>query len=1460
MGYKRGLRKIYTKNIFRSVKKTKLRFFSILLMTLLGAAVFVGIISAGPNMRHAMDKPLERFNREHIAISSPLGIYPEDREIIEAHEGVELLEYQRTGDFFLNDEDHIVRLVSVTENIAQAQIEEGRLPNEVGEIALDILAQEREGYKIGQKVQITPDDEEQEDAEESGDISVDIENPVEKNTLQTEDFTIVGFVNHVQFFMPDNRGASLIGDGSVDYFALVTADSFTKSRPDQILLTVDSLQGLDTSDKKYKEHEIEEVETIQALFADRPLEIEETVKGDSLKELDQARQEVEDAWNELEDADRKLQDAKADLEAGWKEYEEGVETFRKEISDAEREITDGESDLADAYVKLEDGEKAYREGLATYQTGLQSLEEGENKLKESREILDKQWQTLRDGKKQLSEEGISRDTLPGLFQDLETAERNINQGLNEVEAGYQEIPEAYRSMPIADIETERTQLINQREELLRQEEQLRNLQNTRQELVRNLEELTQARAEIEAGLVEGMTIEDFLESEKQIAAGLQEIDQEIPDIPKAKQAIDQALEQIDTALVSLPEALENWRSLAGNLEQVEQGMAEVEASLQEAREKLETLDPETQTEEYQTLLGTITALEAERNGLEEQKGALANGILQIQDATGVSTQEALSAKISTLSTQRDELLIQREKLLTLEETRKNLLIQQESVLQAREEIERNLPSGMTLEAFLAAPDEISAGIKQIDQQVPDIPASLQQIAQGLEKIDDGIERLGTLIDGRKELDAARAELSTGQEQTRSSRAQLEEAEKALIELESGEKQLNEAEASYQEGAQEIERSRQTLAEADAELQAAQAEIAEGRQAYEDGKVALKDAREAWEEGKASGQKELDDAKEDLESGQAEYEDGLKTYQEEREEALPKLHDAEEAIAKGQAELEDIQIPSYQISGRYNDMAISTSIGNASNIEALTGIFSTVFYLIAMLVTLTTISRMVEEERTEIGTLKAIGLQERFISGKYLIYAFLSSSIGSILGIVLGYFVLMPIIYHAYTSGFYFILPTEYTYKFWHPLLAYFIGGGLTLFSAWFSVKYTFRAKAAQLMRPKPPAKGNRILAERITPLWNRLGFMAKVTLRNLTAKKSRMFMTLLGVLGSTALIVMGFGLRSSIASMVDKQYNDLRRFQILVSFDSEGDTEELMHIIEEVSSAKTGIYQSRASFQDAEGIRTDFVYNVLFDEEMYQELAPLRNRLNGERVSLSSDQVLITERFYDVIDEEKGELLAIRNQMGYTQEARLGDEVEAYVGNMMYVSPTYHREISGEEAKINSWLIRTGEDVDEAKLVNQLQALDAVMFVSTMEDASSAVDDLQSSLGIVVITLIIISALLTYVVLLNLTNLNVSERLREISTIKVLGFHNKEVTQYIYRETIILTAIGILIGFGGGKILHFMICFALSPSGILIDPYLNPWAYILSAIIVASFALVVMFLIHRQLKRIDMVEALKEPD
>ncbi|MEK3795970.1 FtsX-like permease family protein [Paenibacillus sp. FSL R7-0204] len=557
--------------------------------------------------------------------------------------------------------------------------------------------------------------------------------------------------------------------------------------------------------------------------------------------------------------------------------------------------------------------------------------------------------------------------------------------------------------------------------------------------------------------------------------------------------------------------------------------------------------------------------------------------------------------------------------------------------------------------------------------------------------------------------------------------------------------------------------------------------------------------------------------------------------------LPKVYVADRTINPGYAEYKD----------------------NADRLSAIASAFPVFFFLIAALVSLTTMTRMVEEQRLQIGTLKALGYGAMDIMTKFLVYGTLASLSASVVGLAVGFTFFPDLIYNAYSS-LYNLPDVIKSFYLDYAVVSILVALVCTTMTAMIASRVELRSNASVLMRPKAPKSGQRILLERFTFLWRRLSFVQKVTARNLFRYKQRMFMTVIGVAGCTALILTGFGLKDSIGSIAERQFGGIMKYSALVALHDNAtasDQASYKELIEQ-ETAVTGTLNvlQEAMTARAKGVNDQEVrIFVPSDTAELASFVNLKDRSTGKPHVLSDGGAVITEKLAKLYDVAPGDTLTLLDSNNEPFQVKVAAVTENYVLHYVYMTPAYYTEVFGKEPVYNTQLlIYSGKDTRwESAFGEKLTANGQVALVSFSSGVGEAFEETMDSMDIVIVVLIVSAAALAFVVLYNLTNINVSERVRELSTIKVLGFYDKEVTLYIYRENILLTLLGILSGSALGVILHRFVLSTAELDATMFAPLIKWQSYIYAALLTILFSGIVMAFMHIKLKRIHMIEALK---
>lgn len=757
--------------------------------------------------------------------------------------------------------------------------------------------------------------------------------------------------------------------------------------------------------------------------------------------------------------------------------------------------------------------------------------------------------------------------------------------------------------------------------------------------------------------------------------------------------------------------------------------------------------------------------------------------------------------------------------------------------------------------------QLKMGQSQLGQQKSELAPKLvqgQQLAKALQQI-SGLDPEGIPEEQRQELLSAAqaADPKLGAATAGFMEGALDGAalQKAVNAFQSG---LNEASLQLVNAQQKLHASRAELKEGQAKLREAERQLVQGE-------ASLKQGTEELAAAKQAGEAKLADAKAELSEGQEEYQEGLKKFNEEKVKAEREIADGEKEVAEGQKELDQLELPKVYVMDRSVNPGYTEYSDNADRLSSIATAFPVFFFLIAALVSLTTMTRMVEEQRLQIGTLKALGYSNRDVMKKFLVYSTLASVAASAAGLAIGFTLFPAIIYDAY--GALYNLPDVRT-RFYlsYSIISIVVAVLCTTMTAYVATRVELRSNASVLMRPRAPKNGSRIWLERVPWVWNRLGFIGKVTARNLFRYKQRMFMTVCGVAGCTALILTGFGLKDSIGDIAPLQYGKIMQHQATVVFqDDNGDSSMLEDYNKRIADTPeiTGILNvtQEAMTATAPGVNAqDVSLFVPQSPEEIDSFIVLKSRGQEKTQSLTDDGAIITEKLAKLFDLKIGSTFTVQNSDNDPYEIRVAGITENYAMHYVYMTPLYYEEIFDGTPEVNSQLLTYDNNNHDPQWEDQLgetlTASQRVAMVSFTSGVSNAFSDTMDSMNVVVVVLIVSAAALAFVVLYNLTNINVSERIRELSTIKVLGFYDKEVTMYIYRENMILTVLGIIAGSLGGVFLHRFVLLTAEVDAMMFSPAIHGISYGYAALLTLLFSAIVMASMHYKLKRIDMIEAL----
>lgn len=804
--------------------------------------------------------------------------------------------------------------------------------------------------------------------------------------------------------------------------------------------------------------------------------------------------------------------------------------------------------------------------------------------------------------------------------------------------------------------------------------------------------------------------------------------------------------------------------------------------------------------------------------------------------------------------------------------------------------------------------EVLAGVEAIKEERQDaryeevtaeaeaaVSDARQQIAEAETELEEGkSEAEAELAEARQQLENAQAELDSGKSGLESSKAQIETNRKQLMdsqaEVEQGTAdlnanidslnaridQLNDAKEQYNALAASGQADDVTMAALQAlyeQIQSGEAAVAQAQAQINAAKAQLSSAQEqinsGWQQLEA-GQQQIADAEAEITSGEQELTKGWEEYyageaeaQAEIADGEQKIADAERELADAQEEIKNLERPEWYVYDR-NNLPDYTSYGeNADRMRAIGEVFPVIFFLVAALISLTTMTRMVEEQRTLIGTFKALGYEKHSIAGKYMGYALLATVTGSVAGILFGEKVFPYIIINAYGIMYQHMNELSIPYNVQYGFGAAAAALASTLIATFLACFRELKEQAAELMRPPTPKQGQRVLLERVPFIWKRLNFSWKASIRNLVRYKKRLFMTVFGIGGCMALMLVGFGLKDSIFAIVDIQYGEIQLYDGNVILNGDASEEEKSEVLAAVEADKD-------VEGAAEGLLTqitvgngeewhDIYLSVPKDAESFPEYTVLQDRVTNEEYFLDDEGAVLTEKMAKELDVEPGDTITVRDEDRGDISVKIGTVCENYMGHYLYMTPAFYEEAYGEKPEYNSIVYKTADrNTEEAERVGEAALkLPGALSVSYTTDLEEQVDNMLGALDLVIVVLIISAGMLAFVVLYNLNNIAITERKRELATLKVLGFYNNEVTMYVYRENIVLTMLGSVFGVLMGWVLHRFIIVTVEIESVMFGRNIDFSSFVFAFLLTVAFPCIVNGAMYFKLKKIDMVESLK---
>ena len=673
--------------------------------------------------------------------------------------------------------------------------------------------------------------------------------------------------------------------------------------------------------------------------------------------------------------------------------------------------------------------------------------------------------------------------------------------------------------------------------------------------------------------------------------------------------------------------------------------------------------------------------------------------------------------------------------------------------------------------------------------------------------------------------------------------------------------LDEAAAQIQAGYTQLAQVKTQLEESKAELDAAQAQLKDAAQQLDTGWAEYQSGQQTLDQEEARGRSQLAEAKAELDDGEAEYQKGLEEYEQAKADAQPELEQAQADIDQGQKDLDEMATCEWYVLGRDTNSGFVSYSQDAERVDNLSSIFPVIFFVVAALACLTTMTRMVEEQRTQIGSLKALGFSRLAISQKYIGYAFVASLVGGLIGLGIGATLIPAVIANAFQI-MYAIPGLDYKMQLPLFVLAVLAAVACTTGAALWACLSTLIDAPANLMRPRAPKAGKRVFLEYIKPIWRRLSFTWKVSMRNLFRYQKRFWMTVIGIGGCTALIVTGFGLHESIFDVLDKQFDEISLYDATVGLD-EDLTEEQKQGIEDYLDGEEAVADYMFTYQqmmDASTTGTSYdVYLFAVDDvEEFGRFVDLRHRSDHSPVELDGSGVVIDEKLSELLGVSVGDTITLEGDQRV--EAVVADITENYVYHYVYLTRDLYTQLYGEDYQNNVMLLvyQDGMGVDVSNQTSEtLMKMDGVASYSYIATIRDSFEDSMDAINYAVVIIIVAAAALAFVVLYNLTNINITERRSELATLKVLGFYDGETTAYVLRENVFLTIFGVILGLVLGRFLHSWMVLTVEVDLVMFGRTAPPYAYVLAAALTALFSLIVNVAAHFRLKKIDMVESLK---
>jgi putative ABC transport system permease protein len=982
------------------------------------------------------------------------------------------------------------------------------------------------------------------------------------------------------------------------------------------------------------------------------------------------------------------------------------------------------------------------------------------------------------------------------------------------------------------------------------------IEDGQKEISENESKLADAKEQLNAGWNEYNENKATLNSNYNLVtssiAQIQEQSARLPELNDNLAKVQSGLEQCESTKQELLANQTKLTDAISQLKSAQEGLAQINDALENP-----TLPEETKKEleakkaEIQAQLESSPDLEVLQSQLEQVK----QGLAQVQE-----TQSDLETGLGQINDSIEMLQTAKTSLAQIEAMLETPDLGEEeiaSLTAQKQALEQTIANAPSLKELQGQKEQAQAALAQIQANKQELEASqtqlesaiaqIQQAKEGLAQIDEALEHPSLPEETKKELEAKKAEIEAQLENSPSIeelQQQLEQVKAGLVQVEATKKELNENLQALQNGISQINDAAAMLPELNSSL----SQIQSGQSQLADAYNTLVSSQQEYDD----GLKQIEDAKQEIIDAQKEVEDGQKELDE-------KSADGQKEIDDAKKELDDLD-PKWVVLDRNSHYSYRDYGATADRMDGIASVFPVFFFLVAALVCMTTMTRMVDEQRTEIGTLKALGYSKLQIAMKYLAYAFLASIAGCVIGCAVGMFVFPYIIFYAWNT-MYNIETIRYQFQPGLILMASAAVTGVVLLATIYSIYRELVEVPSQLMRPKASKAGKKILLERIPWIWNKVSFLKKVTIRNIFRYKKRFFMTVIGIAGCSALLVAGFGINDSISDIVNLQYVQIYHYDASLSANSD-DAASIAQSLKSMNGIEAFYQQDTLSVSlDIEDKDVSGTVHIVTDPQQFQEFTTLKSISNKkEEYSVEGEGVYINEKMAQKMDLSIGDSF----EMEYGDDQKITTTVagiyENYVGHHIYVSQeTFDSWHVDPDDLALTFLLRTSDTSEsfEHQLGIDLMNLDGAKSVTFYSSLQENFLNMIGSIKMVVVVLVISAAALAFVVLYNLSNVNISERMREIATIKVLGFTEKEVNAYVNRESIVLTIVGSIAGLFVGIYLHQLIMALAELDDIMFGRTISAQSYILSFVLTIVFGILVNWVMKFKLRKIEMVESLK---